>query len=161
MSEFIQISGAVDGYIINRAGIVRNPAGRELKPFGINQVKIKVLNGQMRTVSIKQLVLRNFGDKSKDEIVSDAVTEVVCGVDNTPQLVEAREVIDDVVVDNLLSKFSLEELELEIKIRKEELYYSQLTLSKTILAFYKAGGTLSSVTQLAQELNKGGNDDIS
>ncbi len=66
MIKFKQIHKAAEGYLINRDGVVLNPSGRALKPFGNNQVKIKYLSGQMKTVAINVLVERNFGSASDD-----------------------------------------------------------------------------------------------
>lgn len=102
MSEFKQIYKAADGYLINREGVVLNPSGRALKPFGNNQVKIKYLSGQSKTVSINVLVARNFKDEQSsippilEELTKDETLAIIKPLEQSCVIFQGEATTDDV-----------------------------------------------------------------
>lgn len=102
MSNFKQLAGCADSWMINRAGIVKSANGKELKESDDGKVTVKLINGQMRAVKVLELIERNFGD-------SDTTPALNCS-GKEPEAKEPE--------INPLLAYTDNELEAEIKRRK-------------------------------------------
>lgn len=115
-NEFVQMAGCADGWMINRAGVVKSTNGKTLIISPAGNVTVKLVNGNNRAVKVSELLERNFGINAADSealniVESNESTELV------PEVTQE----DKIAAGGDLSAFSIYELEAEIDRRKLEL----------------------------------------
>ena len=112
-NEFVQMAGCADGWMINRAGVVKSTNGKTLIISPAGNVTVKLVNGNNRAVKVSELLERNFGGNAADSeavntVESNQIAEVVAEV--------TQEQENKIVRD--LSSYSIEELRAEIDRQK-------------------------------------------
>lgn len=112
-NEFVQLAGCAEGWMINRAGVVKSASGKTLIVSPAGNVTVKLVNGNNRAVKVSELLERNFGGNAADSeavntVESNQIAEVVAEV--------TQEQENKIVRD--LSSYSIEELRAEIDRQK-------------------------------------------
>ena len=107
------MAGCADGWMINRAGVVKSTNGKTLIISPAGNVTVKLVNGNNRAVKVSELLERNFGGNAADSeavntVESNQIAEVVAEV--------TQEQENKIVRD--LSSYSIEELRAEIDRQK-------------------------------------------
>ena len=113
MSNFKQLAGCADGWMINISGDVKSASGKLLQHSPDGKVTVKLANGNHRAVKVSELLERNFGGNAADSeavntVESNQIAEVVAEV--------TQEQENKIVRD--LSSYSIEELRAEIDRQK-------------------------------------------
>jgi hypothetical protein len=112
-NEFVQLAGCADGWMINRAGVVKSASGNTLIVSPAGNVTVKLVNGNNRAVKIAELLERNFGLNAVDSEVTNTVES-----NGSTDLVSEATQEDKIVPESVLMRFSVVELEAEISRRK-------------------------------------------
>jgi len=116
--EFVQLAGCADGWMINRAGVVKSTNGKTLVVSPAGNVTVKLVNGNNRAVKVSELLERNFGINAADSEVGNTVES-----NESVELVSEATQEDKIATVSDLSCFSIEELENEIN-RRIKIYNS-------------------------------------
>lgn len=112
-NEFVQLAGCAEGWMINRAGVVKSANGKTLIVSPAGNVTVKLVNGNNRAVKIAELLERNFGLNAVDSEVTNTVES-----NGSTDLVSEATQEDKIVPESVLMRFSVVELEAEISRRK-------------------------------------------
>lgn len=112
-NEFVQLAGCAEGWMINRAGVVKSANGNTLIVSPAGNVTVKLVNGNNRVVKIAELLERNFRLNAVDSEVTNTVES-----NGSTDLVSEATQEDKIVPESVLMRFSVVELEAEISRRK-------------------------------------------
>lgn len=112
-NEFVQLAGCAEGWMINRAGVVKSASGKTLIVSPAGNVTVKLVNGNNRAVKVSELLERNFGLNAVDSEVTNTVES-----NGSTDLVSEATQESEIVPESVLSAFSIYELEAEISRRK-------------------------------------------
>ena len=110
-NEFVQLAGCAEGWMINRAGVVKSANGNTLIVSPAGNVTVKLVNGNNRAVKIAELLERNFRLNAVDSEVTNTVES-----NGSTDLVSEATQEDKIVPESVLMRFSVVELEAEMPL---------------------------------------------